>query len=266
MGWLSCWGLARVAMPVMAALALQAQPVLAAAELTAQDKFDIQFTTPFNFVREVDVLGLDLFEASAARLQELHRRGVRTICYVNAGAREDWRPDARDYPGVVIGRRYAGWPGERWVDIRRLDILRPILEKRLDLCKSKGFAAVELDNVDGYANNTGFPLTAQDQLAFNRWLAEAAKARGLSVGLKNNLEQAGELEGLFDFAIVESCFERNECHLVRPFTDAGKPAFVIEYTNVQRKMDRYCADAANLGVQLIFKTKSLNGKLHRRCP
>ncbi len=30
-------------------------------------------------------------------------------------------------------------------------------------------------------------------------------------------------------------------------------------------MDRLCSEAAELGLQLIFKTQSLNGKLHRRC-
>ena len=41
---------------------------------------------------------------------------------------------------------------------------------------------------------------------------------------------------------------------------------MVEYTNVRRKMDAYCAEAAELDLQLIFKTKSLNGKIHRRCP
>jgi hypothetical protein len=30
-------------------------------------------------------------------------------------------------------------------------------------------------------------------------------------------------------------------------------------------MDRFCQDARELDVQLLFKTKSLNGKLHARC-
>jgi len=46
----------------------------------------------------------------------------------------------------------------------------------------------------------------------------------------------------------------------------GKPVIVVEFTNVQRKMDQFCEQAAELGVQLLFKTQSLNGKLHHRCP
>lgn len=35
----------------------------------------------------------------------------------------------------------------------------------------------------------GFPLTANDQLDYNRFLAYEAHSRNLSVGLKNDLDQ-----------------------------------------------------------------------------
>ena len=39
----------------------------------------------------------------------------------------------------------------------------------------KGFAGVEADNVDGYTQDSGFDLTGDDQLRFNRMVAELAK-------------------------------------------------------------------------------------------
>jgi hypothetical protein len=56
----------------------------------------------------------------------------------------------------VVGKELPDWPGEHWLDVRRLDVLGPILERRLDLCRQKGFDAVEPDNVDAYANDSGF--------------------------------------------------------------------------------------------------------------
>jgi endo-alpha-1,4-polygalactosaminidase (GH114 family) len=229
-------------------------------------RFDVQFVTPFNLVRGVDVAELDLFDTSADQIKALNARGVRTICYVNAGAWENWRVDSRDFPATAIGRNFSGWPGERWVDVRQIDQLGPLLRKRIELCRSKGFDGIEFDNVDGYANRTGFPLTAKDQLAFIRWLAGEAKKAKLAVGLKNSLELVPDLVGEFDFAISESCFTQGQCEALKPFRAAGKAVYVIEYTNQLRKMDRFCDEARDLGVQLIFKTKSLNGKLHRRCP
>lgn len=248
LGWLLATGPARAWVPEQA------------------QRYDVQFVTPFNLVRGVDVAELDLFETSADQLKALKARGVRTLCYVNAGAWENWRADARDFPAAAIGRNYAGWPGERWLDVRQLDDIGPLLRKRIELCAAKGFDGIDLDNVDGYANRTGFPLTAKDQLAFNRWLAAEARKAKLAVGLKNSLELVPDLVRDFDFAIVESCFSLGGCDRARPFREAGKAVYVIEYTNQLRKMDRFCADAAELGVQVIFKTKSLNGKLHRRCP
>lgn len=246
---------------------LLGMPTMAADRAPTQEQaFDVQFTVPFNFVRPVQLLELDLFDASAGRVQELRARGVATLCRISAGAWENWRPDSREFPAPLIGRPYAGWPGKRWLDIRRLDVLGPILAKRLDECRAKGFDGVDLDHVDGYRHKTGFPLTAQDQLAFNRWLAAEAKKRGLKVALKNNLEQVPELVEQFDFAISESCFSEGSCERLLPFKEAGKPVYVIEYTNIRRKIDLACTAAAELGFQVIFKTKSLNGKLHRRCP
>ena len=69
-----------------------------------------------------------------------------------------------------------GWPGERWLDIRATGVLLPIMDARVQKCAKAGFDAVDFDEVDGYANKTGFPLTGAHQLTFNRALA-AARAR-----------------------------------------------------------------------------------------
>jgi hypothetical protein len=76
--------------------------------------------------------------------------------------------------------------------VLRLDVLGPIMRRRLDLCRRKGFDAVEADNVDAYRNRSGFPLRGADKLRCNRFLASAAHARGLSIGLKNDLGQVAE--------------------------------------------------------------------------
>lgn len=111
----------------------------------------------------------------------------------------------------MLGRRLAGFPDERWLDIRRIDLLAPILGARFDSCARKGFDGVEPDNVDAYSNRSGFPLTAADQLRFNRWVAREVHARDMAVGLKNETAQVGALVGDFDFAVVEQCFEFSEC-------------------------------------------------------
>lgn len=227
--------------------------------LPSQDiLWQIQFDGDLDLAIPADLYDLDLFETDAATVAALHAQGRRVICYLNAGAWEDWRPDADQFPPQVIGKDYEGWPGEKWLDIRRLDLLAPILRARLDLCAAKGFDGVDPDNVDGYTNATGFPLTADEQLAFNRWLAGEAHARGLSIGLKNDPKQARDLAADFDWALTEDCFVEDWCADLAPFWEAGKPVLAIEYTDRITSLDPFCVQARRLGISPILKHRDLD--------
>jgi hypothetical protein len=210
---------------------------------------------------DAEMFDVDLFETPEEVVEELRLRGRVLICYLSAGAWEEFRPDADAFPDSVLGNS-NGWPGERWLDVRRLDVLGPIMEARLDLCAAKGFDGVEVDNIDGYVNDTGFPLTADDQLAYNRFLADAAHARGLSIGLKNDVEQAASLEPHFDWAINEECALYQECGLLVPFIDAGKAVFHVEY---DLDPSEFCALTSQIGFSSMVKRPDLDA-WRRPCP
>jgi uncharacterized protein (TIGR03437 family) len=199
-----------------------------------------QLTTPVDQSADAGMFDIDLFDNDASVVTALHARGRKVVCYLSAGTYESWRPDAAKFPDAVKGRALEDFADERWLDIRRLDVLGPILEARLDLCKSKGFDGVEPDNVDAYTNRSGFPLTAADQLKFNRFLAQAAHARGLSAGLKNDLDQVPDLLADFDWALNEQCFEYSECDPLKAFVAAGKAVFQVEYN---LDTTRFCPQA-----------------------
>ena len=216
----------------------------------------------------VDVYDIDLFDSDAGSVAALHARGHKVICYISVGSWEDWRPDADQFPESVLGNDYKGWRGERWLDIRQIDLLAPIMRARLDQCASKSFDGVEPDNMDGYTNDTGFPLTYQDQLDYNIWLAQEAHARGLSIGLKNDGEQAGDLLPYFDWALTEDCFAQEWCDAVVPFVTAGKAVFAAEYTDelrVAQFLDQVCPQATALGFSVILKNRDLDAR-RRACP
>ena len=104
-----------------------------------------------------------------------------------------------------------------------------MIERRLDLAVERGCDGVEPDNVDGYTNRSGFPISPAEQLQFNRFIADQAHMRSLSVGLKNDIEQLEELEPWFDWALNEECHEFEECGTYTPFRRAGKAIFHTEY-------------------------------------
>lgn len=216
-----------------------------------------QLSVPFDPSVEAQVYDLDLFDTEPETIERLHARGARVICYLSAGSWEDWRPDAGEFPPEVIGRAYTGWAGERWLDVRQIERLAPILKARLELCRDKGFDAVEPDNIDGYQANTGFPLTADDQRAFNRWLAEQSHALGLSIGLKNDPDQAAELVADFDWALTEDCYDQGWCSAMQPFLEAGKAVFVAEYTDTGVDFGDACRELLPAGFSPILKDRDL---------
>ena len=176
----------------------------------------------------VALYDVDLFDTRNTTIQNLQQSGIKVVCYFSAGSYEDYRDDKDLFLPNTLGNTLDGWADERWLDIRSANV-HSIMKKRLDIAKNKGCDGVEPDNMDGYTNKSGFNLTSQDQLAYNRFIANEAHKRGLAVGLKNDLDQISELVEYFDFAVNEQCFEYNECDALLPFINQGKPVLTAEY-------------------------------------
>ena len=217
------------------------------------DTWQWQLTGTLDSSVEAQIYDVDYERTSGVEVAGLHRDGRRVICYLSVGSWEDFRPDSGEFPHEVLGKVMDGWPDERWLDIRRQDILLPLLAARMDVCARKGFDAVEPDNVDGYRNETGFELSSADQLSFNRAVARLAHERGLSVALKNDLDQIPDLVDDFDFAVNEECALYGECGEYLPFTEAGKAVLHVEYEGT---LD-FCAESTRLGLSSMLKRLDL---------
>ena len=140
---------------------------------------------------------------------------------------------------------------------------------RLNLAVSKKCDAVEPDNIDAYTNDTGFALTAEDQLAWNKWLSLQAHERELSIALKNDGSQAAELQPFFDFALNEQCHQYDECDLYRPFIDVNKPVFNAEYA--RRYVDdnatraQLCQSSRDAELRTLVLPRNLDGSFRYSC-
>jgi hypothetical protein len=194
----------------------------------------------------------------------LKQKNRIVICYVNVGAWEPYRDDAPDFPETVKGNIYEGFEDELWLDIRS-SVVRDLMGKRLDVAVMRGCDGVEPDNIHGFVNNTGFPLTAADQLDFNTWLANEAHARSLSIGLKNDLEQAEDLVDLYDWALNEECAAFDECDVyASTFIAKGKAVFHTEYIDGSEPISEsafastVCPKASALGLSSLLKRLDLD--------
>jgi hypothetical protein len=126
------------------------------------------------------------------------------------------------------------WPGEYFLDTRtdaNRQAIATILNGWIDTCKSKGFNAIEPDNLDTFTRSNGL-LTAANNLALAKLFTDHAHSVGLAVAQKNTGEElgsSGKSTAGFDFAVAEECQEFEECD---SYTDVyGNNVIEIEYTD-----------------------------------
>jgi hypothetical protein len=228
-----------------------------------------QLSGAINKSYNVEIYDIDLFDSSTTLIKSLQNDGKKVICYFSAGSYENYRDDKDSFPASALGNTMDGWANEQWLDISNKE-LASVMRARLDLAVQKGCDGVEPDNMDGYMNNTGFSLSYNDQLAYNKFIANEAHKRGLSVGLKNDLDQIIELEEYYDFSVNEQCHEYNECDKMQPFINANKPVFNAEYLqayvdNNNNERDNMCLDTIALKFKTLILPLDLNDSFRYSC-
>ncbi|KAJ3118559.1 hypothetical protein HDU96_000511 [Phlyctochytrium bullatum] len=211
-----------------------------------------------------------------------HAAGKKAACYVNVGSLETEpgaRPDQSSFPSSVLGAEYPGWD-ERYLDIRSAEV-RNAMRARFQKAKDAGCDAIEPDNMESYAggNATGFPLTPQDGIDYNRWLIDQVHALGMAISLKNGAEllaaHGDEIISKIDFAVVEACFAQGVCDKYAGIARAGKPVFAVEYNDAgkddgcnpisQSNTSTACVTHNGLGFDGFVTDCDLTGKATYYC-
>jgi hypothetical protein len=208
------------------------------------------------------MMDIDLEDNSAATISTLKKKGIAVICYFSAGTSEDWRSDYSKFTAAVKGNKVDGWAGENWLDVRNTAVLKPIMTARMDVAVSKGCDGLEPDNVDGYSNNSGFPLTASDQINYLTMLANEAHSRNLSIGLKNDIDQVQQLSSTFDWALNEQCYQYNECGVYTAFVQKNKAVFGVEYSG---STSTFCPKANAANYDWLLKDLNLGATPRTAC-
>jgi hypothetical protein len=207
---------------------------------------------------------VDLENTSADTISALKTAGHSIVCYFSAGSVESYREDAGKFPAQATGKTLDGWPDEKWLDVRDATV-RAIMASRIQSAATKGCLGIDADNIDGYQNDSGFPLTEDDAVDFVRYLAATAHAAGLAYGLKNGGDIVDRVVDVAQWAINEQCAEYKECAAWAPFVKAGKPVFHVEYTDDDdatsvspSKRTQACAADGQAGFSSIVKHLALD--------
>ena len=232
--------------------------LLGLAVARAGQYWDWQLSDPYNLNVDTKILVIELDDLSRQDVAGLKARGVMPICYISVGTWEKARPDARAFPKQVIGRRLDNWPNEKYLDIRRLDVIVPFMQARFKACADKGFVGVEPDNIDGFDNDSGFDLTRQDAVTYVLALREVASGLGLKLGQKNAPELVPDLVKSLDFMLVEECLEYDFCEDLLPYRKAGKDVLSVEFIGSGQNWSAVCQKARKLGFRVLIKDKDVH--------
>jgi hypothetical protein len=205
--------------------------------------WQIELLYPLNDTSvNAEVYDIDLFNNNQSTIAALQQAGRKVICYFSAGSYENWRPDKDKFKESDLGKDLADWPGEKWLNISS-DNVRQIMLDRLNMARDKGCDGVDPDNVDGYDNDNGLDLTQEDSIRFVNFLANAAHARNMSVGLKNAGAIIPSVIKNMQWSVNEQCAQYNECDTYAVFTQNGKPVFHIEYPKGDKTNNAFAVTA-----------------------
>ncbi len=218
---------------------------------------------------DVDVYVLDMFQQLEGDvIERLHAQNKQVICYFSAGTFEPWRPDAELFANVPMGGEHYAYESEIWLDVTSPETAK-VMANRMDMAVALGCDGVELDNVDGFVAETGLNITYEQELAYQRLLANEAHKRNLAVALKNAVEMIPDVAQYFDLAINEVCLVWNECGSYNAIIAAGKPVFHVEYdqTYVTDPVARaeMCARSAEINMRTLVMPKALDGTFRISC-
>jgi len=208
---------------------------------------------------DYEVIDIDLYGATKEIIDKFHKNNKKVICYFSAGTYERTREEAQGMLKVngLVRNKMEEWD-EYWLDFR-VDDVKSFMTERLDLAKSKGCDGIEFDNVDTFTNtNWSDPITVDDQLKYDKWLAKEAHDRNMAAGFKNSIELLDDLKDIFDFAINEECNEYSECDDYTVFLNKDLAVFVALYGYPTDKtfMKGICNQVKGLDLSIIIKDPS----------
>jgi hypothetical protein len=209
--------------------------------------------------------------ASSVRIVDRDRTstpvsGKYTICYVNsfqtqAAEASFWTGKHRNLLLKYKGKYLIDpdWPDEYLLDTStaaKRQSIAAIENGWIDGCRTKGFKAIEPDNLDSWTRSKKL-LTKADNVALAVLLARHAHADGLAIAQKNTAElgTAGKTTVGFDFAIAEECQVYDECgSYTGPY---GSHVIEIEYTDNPRSAYTTACAKQGKSISVILRDRDV---------
>jgi hypothetical protein len=225
----------------------------------ANGRFDYQIGGAYKPLPSVKIVDRDRTSHPAP--------GVYNVCYINAFQTQAYQDGwwKKHHPSLLLRNAKGklvedpGWPGEIILNTSTAadrTRLATIEDRWLKGCKTKGFNAVEPDNLDSNTRSQHL-LTQAEDFAFAKLFVKDGHADGLAIAQKNDAEQSARLRKSvhFDFAIAEECQVYKECNY---YTKTyGNEVFEIEYTDNGRAAYKKSCAKRGAEISIILRDRNV---------
>jgi hypothetical protein len=225
-------------------------------------QFDYQIGGDYTPLASVAIVDRDRSAASVS--------GKYNICYVNAfqtqpGEASFWTDSHSDLLLKNSKGKYVidpDWPDEYILDTStaaKRNGIASIINGWIDGCASKGYQAIEPDNLDSWTRSKNL-LTKANNVAMAALLSSRAHTKGLAFAQKNtaDLTSADKTSVGFDFAIAEECQVYDECGTYTGLY--GNNVIEIEYTDNPRSAYTQACAAQGRSISVILRDRNVVAK------
>ena len=183
----------------------------------------------FSLSESVDVYIVDLFDAGSSSITTLQSSGIKVMCEMSIGAVSS---GDSDYSSFTANSDILG--DDTWLDIRSSTV-STLINARLQVALDNGCDGVLFTNAENFNEDTTFSITENNQISYNRSLAEDAHTYGLTVGIQIDDKFAqtilDDLVSSFDFLIVKDTYTNSYTEYTSMFLNKNKPVIDIETTS-----------------------------------
>lgn len=215
----------------------------------ADATFQLQLTGKLDTSVNAEVYIIDL-DSPAADFTALRKAGRRIVCHFSAGTVETFREDAADIPETAWGPTLEAYPDERWLDVTFAGV-REVMGARLERAVEHGCSAVLPENLSVHLVDSGFATTPASAIAYSRFLATQAAARGLGAMLSADA-MIDALAAEYTMGLAFNCLSEDACGRWAPLRKAGKAVMGVEVGDAD-SAEAVCASARAQGLNTIVK-------------
>jgi hypothetical protein len=175
--------------------------------------------------KEVDLYIIDLLSGEPqTKVNTVAVGDTKVVCKLSAGTYDSqierlYPVENHPYPEVAVGNIQTNG-STYWVDITS-DYVREIMKGRIEFASRVGCDGILFTEVSSYDQNTGFQITEDDQIEFNRYLSGKAHEFGVFAGFSDIEAQIYSHSQFADLVFVQNCFQRGTCKKYEDFSENG---------------------------------------------